>query len=121
MPPCAVSNACRKYLAGDTARRKPLPGDILRLARSEMNFIYGFQSDLRALGSGADAEPVDEVARARIGERLADLAASLRVKAPERAPDWKPEPGPEDKEIAWRGGHTASDALLNSPLLQEKD
>lgn len=42
-PPWAIANACRKYLAGENARRKPLPADILSLAYQEMGFLNRYK------------------------------------------------------------------------------
>lgn len=45
-PAWAIHNACLKWLASEHARKKPLPGDILALARAEMEWAYMLKSRL---------------------------------------------------------------------------
>lgn len=82
VPPWAVSNACRKYLAGDDRRRKPMPGDILDLAKKEMWFVASAANSLLERERIAQIEPPSpplnddqmERRRAHVAEVMARLA-----------------------------------------------
>ncbi len=79
VPPWAVSNACRKYLAGSNGRRKPVPGDILGLALEELWLVNkaakslidrgGHQTDL------ASRSPLTEEER----RRRRDLVEKIKL------------------------------------------
>lgn len=80
LPPWAVSNACRKYLAGDNRRRKPTPGDILDLAQRELWFVNKAAKSLcerEAAAMDTPPKPLTAKEREYRRKRVAELTTGF--------------------------------------------
>lgn len=81
LPAWAISNACRNYLAGDDCKRKPVPGDIRKLAEAQRLFIRKFNNWLTAEHQANEQSlPVSTEERKRVGKMMAQLAADMKIK-----------------------------------------